>query len=69
MIDPDKIHAYMDDNHGPLSSSTNGWYEAVCPFCGSRKLYVQPDYGAIKCWKECYRGSIVGFVKEYLGRT
>lgn len=66
MIDPDKIYSYIDDNHGPITKSTNGWYEAECPFCRSRKLYVHPDRNSIKCWKGCVRSSVTYFVKMYL---
>ena len=69
MIDPDKIYSYFDDNHGPLTRSSNGWYDGTCPFCRSHKLAVNPDKFAVKCWKGCFRGGVVSFVKEYLGCT
>ena len=65
MIDSDKIYAYFEDNHGPLERSTNGWYEGECPFCRKRKLYVNPEYFTVKCYRGCYRGSVISFVKEY----
>ncbi len=69
MLDTEKIYSYFEDNHGPLKRSTKGWYEAECPFCHSNKLSVNPEYGAVKCWKGCFKGSVVNFVKEYLGAT
>lgn len=69
MIDPDKIYSYFDSSHGPLTRSSNGWYEAMCPFCQSRKLYVNPEGNYAKCYKECIRGSVVHFVKTYLACT
>jgi len=67
MIDSDKIYSYFNEHHGPLEQSTNGWYIGMCPFCRSRKLAVNPGRFAVKCWKKCYSGGVVGFVKEYLG--
>ena len=66
MIDSDKIFAYFDDNHGPLEHPTNGWYTAECPFCHKNKLAVNPEKMSVKCWKKCYKGSVVYFVKKYL---
>jgi hypothetical protein len=67
MISPENIHAYFEDNHGPLVRSTKGWYTGECPFCGSQKLAVNPEKYSAKCWKGCFYGSAVRFVKEYLG--
>jgi DNA primase len=66
MIDSDKVYTYFEDNHGPLSRATNGWYEATCPFCGKRKLAINPEKFTVKCWKKCFYGSAVYFVKQYL---
>jgi hypothetical protein len=69
MIDPDKIYTYFDENHGPLTRSTNGWYDGECPYCGSRKLALRPDSFFIKCWKGCFYGNVVDFVRRYLGTS
>jgi hypothetical protein len=70
MINEDQVYSYFDDHHGPLEPSTNGWYEGVCPYCGSRKLYIQPEYMKVKCYKGCVKPQfVVYFVKEYFGTS
>lgn len=66
-LDPDKLYSYFNDNHGPLTRSSKGWYEGMCPYCHSRKLVVHLDYAYVKCWKNCFPAGFAPiFVKNYL---
>lgn len=68
MISENKVYSYFDDHHGPLTPSTRGWYDGVCPYCGSRKLAVHPEIKQVKCWKGCIpKMYVVNFVKNYFG--
>lgn len=67
MISKEKIFGYMEKFHSPVEQSTNGWFTAVCPFCGKEKLAFQPDYRIVKCWKGCIRGFITDLIQKYHG--
>jgi hypothetical protein len=54
MIDHDKVYAYFERYHGPVQTSTNGWYSCKCPKCGKDKFAVNFTYLVGKCWKGCY---------------
>jgi len=65
MIDPGQAFAYFDRNHGPLKPSTNGWYEARCPYCDSNKMAVSFDYFLARCWKGCFEKT---FIKNFIAK-
>ena len=66
MIDPGQAFSYFDKNHGPLRPSTNGWYEARCPYCDTYKMAVSFDKLKVKCWKGCFdKTFITYFISKY----
>jgi len=69
MIDKDKVYSYFDRYHGPVTSSTNGWYTCKCPYCGKNKFAINFTYLIGKCWKGCYGRSVflVDVIRMYHG--
>lgn len=65
MLDQEKIYAYMDKFHGPVSKSTNGYFECLCPVCGKRKFAFNSAYPTGKCYRGCFNGFIVDAVKLF----
>lgn len=65
MINPNKAFSYFDRNHGPIRTSTNGWYDGTCPYCDSPKLAVSFNYMQVKCWKGCFhKTSVMEFIQK-----
>ena len=65
MIDRDKMFSYMSKFHGPVSQSTNGFYDCLCPVCGKRKFAFNPTYLTGKCWTGCFNGFLVDAVRIF----
>lgn len=65
MIDRDKMFSYMNKFHGPVSQSTNGFYDCLCPVCGKRKFAFNPTYLTGKCWTGCFSGFLVDAVRIF----
>jgi hypothetical protein len=63
MINEAKIHSFFSDRFGEFNPSTNGWWDGGdCPFCGSHKLTYHPKYWRVKCWKDCFNGTVPDFI-------
>jgi hypothetical protein len=67
MINPEKLYAYMEKFHGPVSNSTNNWYECCCPICGKQKFTFSTVYKIGKCWRGCINSFIIDSVMLYHG--
>ena len=67
MIDKEKVYAYFFKFHGPITPSTNGWYDCTCPFCGKPKFAINLEYMSGKCWKGCFNGYLVDVIQRYHG--
>jgi hypothetical protein len=65
-IDREKVYAYFDRFHGHLQQSTNGWYVADCPICGSKgKFALNFNHLLGKCWKGCFNGFLLDVIMIY----
>jgi hypothetical protein len=67
MLDHEKAYTYMNRFHGPLTPSTHGWFDGVCPFCGKRKLAYHPDYMIVKCWVGCIKSFVTDLIHQFHG--
>lgn len=67
MIDRDKVFTYFNKFHGPITPSTNNWYEAVCPICGKRKFAINFNYLTGKCFRGCFNGFIIDAIRIFHG--
>ena len=61
----DKLYTYMNQFHGPVTPSTNGFFEAVCPICGKRKFAFNPAYLTGRCWRGCFNGFLIDLVQQF----
>lgn len=59
------MFSYMNKFHGPVSQSTNGFYDCLCPVCGKRKFAFNPTYLTGKCWTGCFNGFLVDAVRIF----
>lgn len=67
MIDREKVYTYFNRYHGPLSPSTHGWFDCICPICGKRKFAVNFDYLLAKCWTGCFKGFAIDVISIFHG--
>jgi hypothetical protein len=57
----------MNKFHGPVTPSTNGFFDCLCPVCGKRKFAFNPTYLTGRCWRGCFNGFLIDVIKLYHG--
>jgi hypothetical protein len=66
-IDREKVYTYFEQFHGPLTPSTNNYYQCTCPICGRPKFAVNFNYLTGKCFRGCFSGFLLDIIMIYHG--
>jgi len=67
MLDSEKLYTYFDMYHGPISPSSNNYFECLCPICGRPKFAANFIYKTGKCWRGCFSGFLIDVIRIYHG--
>lgn len=64
MLNKKKAYTFFLQEYYLSAPSSQNWYAFDCPVCGGKgKAAVKFEYEIVKCWKNCFKESIIEYVQ------
>jgi DNA primase len=64
MLNKKKAYTFFLQEYYLSTPSSQNWYAFDCPVCGGKgKAAVKFEYEIVKCWKNCFKESIIDYIQ------